>query len=112
MFTRGFMLDTSAINRILDWQQCEWSLRGPLYVTQIQLHEIAQTHDTARRASLLNAFTNLRLTVIRPPGRVFDPQFFGFSSFFPGDFTDDDEEYPPSLGRVIPIIAASMRPRI
>jgi hypothetical protein len=43
MFTRGFMLDTSAINRVHDGLGCEWSLRGPLYVTDIQLQEIAQT---------------------------------------------------------------------
>jgi len=36
VFTRGFMLDTSAINRIRDRQECPWSLRGPLYVTDIQ----------------------------------------------------------------------------
>jgi hypothetical protein len=43
MFTRGFMLDTSAINRVHDWRECPWSLRGPLYVTDIQLQEISRT---------------------------------------------------------------------
>ena len=70
MFTRGFMLDTSAINRIHDWQQCPWSLRGPLYVTDIQLQELSHTPDPDRRASLL------------------------------------------SLGRVMPLIAASMGLRV
>jgi hypothetical protein len=51
MFTRGFMLDTSAINRIHDGGECPWSFRGPLYVTDIQLQEIAQTRDRERRAS-------------------------------------------------------------
>jgi len=111
MFTRGFMLDTSAINRIHDWQQCPWSLRGPLYVTDIQLQEIAQTRDPDRRASLLGAFMSLRPTVLRPQGRVFNPEYFGFTSFFDGGFTLDDEDYSLGLGRVMPLIAASMGSR-
>ena len=50
MLTRGFMLNTSAINRIYDWQQCPWSLRGPLYVTDIQLQELSRTPGPDRRA--------------------------------------------------------------
>jgi predicted nucleic acid-binding protein len=106
------MLDTSAINRVHDSQQCEWSLRGPLYVTDIQLQEIAQTRDPHRRASLLGAFYSLRLTVVRPAGRLFNPDFFGFPSFFADDLSFDGEDYPLSLGRVMPVIAASMGSRV
>ncbi len=112
MFTRGFMLDTSAINRIHDWQQCPWSLRGPLYVTDIQLQELSHTSDPDRRASLLAAFMSLQPTVIRPQGRVFNPEFFGFSEYFGGGFTLDDEDYSLSLGRVMPLIAAAMGSRV
>ena len=108
MRTRGFMLDTSAINRIHDWQQCEWSLRGPLYVTEIQLQELAQTRDPDRRASLVGAFMSLRPTVLRPQGRVFMPEAFGFTDYFEGGFGMPDEDYGLSLGRVMPLIAASM----
>ena len=112
MFTRGFMLDTSAINRIHDWQQCPWSLRGSLYVTDIQLQEIAQTPNPHRRTSLLHAFASLRLTVVRPLSRVFVPDYFGFPSFFEGSFTQASEDYPLSLGRLMPTIAASMGSRL
>lgn len=111
MFTRGFMLDTSAINRIHDAGQCEWSLRGPLYVTDIQLQELSQTRNAARRASLIAAFMSLRPTVIRPAGRVFVPEFFGFQDFCGDGFMLGDEDYPLSLGRVMPHIAASMGQR-
>jgi hypothetical protein len=80
MSTRSFMLDTSAINCIHDGLGCEWSLRGQLYVTDIQLQEIAQTRDLKRRDSLLLAFFSLRPTIIRPIGRVFVPEFFGSRS--------------------------------
>jgi len=112
MFTRGFMLDTSAINRIHDWQQCPWSLRGPLYVTHIQLQEIAQTPKPDRRASLMAAFMSLRPTVVRPLGRIFNPDFFGFASYCDEGFTLPDEDYALSLGRVMPLIAASMGSRV
>jgi hypothetical protein len=48
MVNRGFMLNTSPINRIHDWQQCPWSLRRPLYVTDIQLQELSRTPDPDR----------------------------------------------------------------
>ena len=112
MFTRGFMLDTSAINRIHDGMGCPWSLRGPLYVTDIQLQEIAQTRNPDRRASLMAAFMSLRPTVVRPRGRVFDPEFFGFSSFCDDGFPLADEDYGLSLGRAMPLIAASMGSRV
>lgn len=108
MLTRGFMLDTSAINRIHDWEQCEWSLRGQLYVTAIQLQEIAQTRDPERRSSLLAAYRSLRLTVIRPMGLVMVPEFFGFASCYPRDLTQSDEDYPRPIGRAMTHIAAAM----
>ena len=108
MLTRGFMLDTSAINRIHDWEQCEWSLRGPLYVTEVQLQEIAQTRDPERRASLLAAYRSLRLTVIRPMGLVMVPEFFGFASYYPRGLTQSDEDYPRPIGRAMTHIAAAM----
>jgi hypothetical protein len=109
MFTRGFMLDTSAINRIQDGTGCEWSLRGPLYVTDIQLQEIAQTPDPGRRGSLIAAFMSLRPIIVRPFGRAFVPGFFGFSSFCQDGFALDNEDYP---GRVMPLIAATMGSRV
>lgn len=112
MVTSGFMLDTSAINRIHDWQQCPWSLRGPIYVTDIQLLELSRTPDPDRRASLLVALMSLRPTVVRPRSRVFDPGFFAFSEFFNDGFTLGDEDYSLSLGRVMPLISASMGPRV
>jgi hypothetical protein len=112
MFTRGFMLDTSAINRVHDWHECPWSLRGPLYVTDIQLQEISRTRNPERRASLLAAFMSLRPTVVRPRGRIFDPEFFGFTEFFDGGFTLDDEDYSLSIGRVMPLIARSIGSRV
>ena len=62
--------------------------------------------------SLLAAFMSLRPTVVRPLGRTFDLEFFGFSEFFDGGFTLGDEDYSLSLGRVMPLIAASMGSRV
>ena len=112
MFTRGFMLDTSAINRIHDWQQCEWSLRGPLYVTEIQLQEIVQTSNPVRRASLLAAYRSLRFIVIRPMGLVFIPEFFGFTSYYPRGLTLPDEDVPRPIGNTMAHIAAAMGSRM
>lgn len=112
MFTRGFMLDTSAINRIHDGMDCEWSLRGPLYVTDIQLQEIGATRDPRRRDSLLRAFVSLRPTVIRPSGLVFVPEYFGFTSYCDAGFALTDEDYPRPVGRIMPHIAAALGSRI
>jgi len=112
MFSRGFMLDTSALNRIHDGLGCEWSLRGPLYVTDIQLQEIAQTRDPGRRASLLEAFFSLRPTVIRPLGVIFMPEYFGFSSYCDAGITLSDENYPLPIGRMMPHIAAALGSRM
>jgi predicted nucleic acid-binding protein len=112
MFTKGFMLDTCAINRIHDGLDCEWSLRGPLYVTDIQLQEIAQTRDRGRRESLMQAFFSLRPTVIRPQGLIFDADFFGFSTYcVEGPFLSA-EDYARPIGRIMPFIAAALGSRI
>jgi predicted nucleic acid-binding protein len=108
MLTQGFMLDTCAINRIHDGLNCEWSLRGPLYVTDIQLQEIAQTRDRGRRESLLQAFFSLRPTVIRPQGLIFDAEFFGFSAYCAEGSLLPAEDYPRPIGRIMPFIAAAL----
>ena len=48
MVVRDFMLDTGAINRIHDWQQCPWSLRAPILVTDIQLQELVRCAVSVR----------------------------------------------------------------
>jgi hypothetical protein len=112
MLTRGFMLDTSAINRIHDGMGCEWSLRGALYVTDIQLQEVAQTPDAERRASLLDVFSSLRLTIIRPLGLTFVPEYFGLSSFHDVGRMFSNEDYPRPVGRIVPHIAASIGSKV
>lgn len=108
----GFMLDTSAINRIHDGMGCEWSLRGPLYVTDIQVQELGQTRQPERRASLLRALTSLRPTIIRPSGLAFVPEYFGFSRYCDAGFSLYDEDYPRPIGRIMPYIAAALGSRI
>ena len=112
MFTHGFMLDTSAINRIHDGLGCVWSLRGSLYVTDIQLQEISQTPNRERRDSLLGAFFSLRPTVIRPLGVFFVPEHFGFSSYCDLGFALSREDYPLPIGRIMPHIAEALGSRI
>jgi len=111
MLTRGFMLDTSALNRIHDWRQCEWSLRGSLYVTEIQLQEIAQTRNPDRRASLLEAYRSLRLIVIRPMGLVMVPEFFGFANYYRRGLTQS-KDYPRFLDNTMPHIASAMGSKV
>ncbi len=48
------MLDTCVINRILDGQIGNvWSLRGKIFVTDIQLQEVIDTKNPSRRNYLL-----------------------------------------------------------
>jgi predicted nucleic acid-binding protein len=62
-----FMLDTSALNRILDGRAGnEWSLRGRNFVTDIQLQEVLDTPTDARREYLLYGVVALQLNIIRP----------------------------------------------
>jgi len=62
-----FMLDTCVINRILDGHVSnEWSLRGRNFVTDIQLQEILDTTDNARRNYLFQGLLAMQLNVIRP----------------------------------------------
>jgi hypothetical protein len=62
-----FMLDTCAINRIFDGSAGnEWSLRGDIFVTDIQLHKILDTANPIRRDYLFSRLIDLRPKVIRP----------------------------------------------
>jgi len=108
----AFMLDTSAINRILDGAVGnEWPLRGDIFVTDIQLQEILDTPDPNRRDFLFGGLMSLRPNVIRP-GDMF--QFYDGS----GDDFDTGERLPRgpipewyyasvplSFGRIVPLIA-------
>lgn len=61
------MLDTSALNRILDGKVGnEWPLRGRNFVTDIQLQEVLDTPDENRRQYLLYGLVALQLNIIRP----------------------------------------------
>jgi len=91
---------------------CEWSLRGPLYVTDIQLQELAQTPDPDRRDSLVGAFAGLRPTIIRPSGLEFVPEYFGFSSYYDAGRIFDDEDYPRPIGKISPHIAATLGSKV
>jgi predicted nucleic acid-binding protein len=63
----AFMLDTCTINRILDGEVGnEWSLRGDIFVTDIQFQEILDTRDEDRRDFLFAGLMSLRPLVIRP----------------------------------------------
>jgi hypothetical protein len=60
-----FMLDTSAINRILDRAvENEWPPRGDIFVTDIQFQEILDTRDPTRRNFLFKGLMSLRPNVI------------------------------------------------
>jgi predicted nucleic acid-binding protein len=108
-----FMLDTNVINRILDGEvENEWSLRGDIFVTDIQLQEILDTRDPSRRNILFRGLMNLHPNVIRPS---YLPQWFDCDQDFDtGErlpWTLPVVEYayaadvPLSLGRFVPLIA-------
>jgi len=62
----GFLLDTSAINRICDGKACadDWS---PFYITDLVLFELGRTEDTVRRYGLFGALqTNLGVLRSKP----------------------------------------------
>jgi hypothetical protein len=106
------MLDTSAINRILDGDVGnEWSVRGGIFVTDIQLQEILDTANPDRRSFLFGGLMNLRPNVIRPRDMF---QLYDGS----GDDFDTGERLPQgtipewyyasvplSFGRIVPLIA-------
>ena len=88
-----FMLDTSAINRILDGHVGnEWSLRGRNFVSDIQLQEVLDTSDDARREYLLRGIAALRLNVIRPTDML--------QLFEAGENFDTGERFMPGMGTV------------
>ena len=108
--TRGFMFDTCTINRIFDQKVSadEWRLRGPIYVTDIQISEIAQTPDRVRRESLLATLFALTPSVVRPGSPRLHTYDFGS-----GDDDAHDEQqclgsHELSLGRQVPIMAAML----
>jgi hypothetical protein len=109
-----FMLDTSAINRMLDCQiDNEWSLRGRNFVTDIQLQEILNTSDPARRDYLFYGLMAMSLNVIRPTDML---QLFDCGMNF-----DTGERFMTgmgtvwhtgsmllSFGNIVPIVAAEL----
>jgi hypothetical protein len=109
-----FMLDTSAINRVPDGETGnEWSLRGRNFVTDIQLQEILDTRDPARRDHLFYGLLALHPNVIRPTnmlqlldcGRNFDTG----ERFMTGMATVwHTGSFPLSFGNIVPVIAAEL----
>jgi predicted nucleic acid-binding protein len=109
-----FMLDTCVINRILDGRNDNgWSLRGRNFVTDIQLQEILDTSNDARRDYLFRGLLAMQLNVIRPTEM---PQLFDCDQNF-----DTGERFmlgmasvwyrsgfPLSFGNFVPAIAADL----
>ncbi len=108
-----FMLDTCVINRILDGLVGNvWSLRGRNFVTDIQMQEILDTKDPARREYLLRGLIALRPGIIRPTEL---PQLFdGGEGFDTGErFPMGSEVWhcpsmPLSFGRIVPVVARTL----
>ena len=102
LFTRGFMLDTSTINWILDQKVSagDWTLRGPVFVTDVQLLELMQTPLPERRESLAGVLSILRPSVIRPDALASMAYDFGLGR--------EEETYQRSLGRQAPLMAAAL----
>lgn len=101
LFTRGFMLDTSTINWILDQKVSagDWTLRRPVFVTDVQLLELMQTPLPERRESLMGVLSILRPSVIRPDALA--PMAYDFGLGL-------EEETYRSLGRQAPLMAAAL----
>jgi hypothetical protein len=107
-----FMLDTSAINRILDRAvENEWPPRGDIFVTDIQFQEMLDTRDPTRRNFLFKGLMSLRPNVIRPRDmfRLYDGsgEDFDTGERFPRS-TVTEWHYasvPLSFGRMVPVIA-------
>jgi predicted nucleic acid-binding protein len=107
-----FMLDTCIVNRILDGEVGnEWSLRGDIFVTDIQLQEILDTREPSRRNFLLRGLLALRPTVIRPSelpqlydcGRGFDT-----GERLPRSMEACTASVPLSFGRFVTLIAGRL----
>jgi predicted nucleic acid-binding protein len=110
LFCHGFMLDTCAINRIHDQEVSadEWTLRGRIYVTDIQMQEVAQTPEPGRRDSLLTALFSLRPSVIRP-GLSLTCADAWHADYGHGYDNDDHlNSYELSYGRLVPSMAATL----
>lgn len=111
-----FMLDTSAINRILDGEvENEWSLRGYNFITDIQLQEILDTRDERRRNVLFQGLLALPAFVLRPtdiPQRFDGGHNFDTGERFP--LTWSVVQYAAdmslSFGRFVPVIARGLPP--
>ena len=111
----AFMLDTSTINRILDDHVGnEWSLRGDIFVTDIQLQEILDTRDPDRRSFLFSGLMNLRPNVIRPRD-MFQLYDGSGEDFDTGErlprLTIPEVYYasvPLAFGRMVPLIAGRL----
>ncbi|MGC2460109.1 MAG: PIN domain-containing protein [Steroidobacteraceae bacterium] len=105
LLTRGFMLDTSTINWILDQEVSagDWTLRGPVVVTDVQLLELMQTPLPERRESLLGVLSILRPSVILPDALA--PMAYDFGLGL------EEETYQRSLGRQARLMAAALGDR-
>ena len=109
-----FMLDTSAINWILDGKaHNEWPLRGRNFVTDIQLQEVLDTRNDERRGYLFNGLLALKLNVIRPSEmrQLFDQgqNFDTGERFVLGMATVwHRSSFPPSFGNYVSVIAAEL----
>ena len=103
------MLDTCIVNRILDGKvDNEWSLRGDIFVTDIQLQEILDTRDPSRCNFLFRGLLALRPHVIRPSElpQLYDcGQNFDTGERLPSSMEVHTASMPLSLGRFVPLIA-------
>ncbi len=109
----NFMLDTCVVNRILDGQIGNvWSLRGKNFVSDIQLQEVFDTKNVARRDYLLQGLPALRPGVIRPtelPQMFDDGAGFDTGERFPvGSEVWHRASIPLSFGRIVPVIAGAL----
>jgi predicted nucleic acid-binding protein len=94
----GFLLDTSAVNRICDGASAAW---WPVYTTDLVLLELSRTPDAARRHDLLAALLE-RLS----PGGILrsDPADAHHTAI-----NDVDIPFPAlSLGRPFPLITRAI----
>ena len=112
MNTSGFMLDTSIVNRIHERRvnAGRWTLRGPIYVTDIQLQEIAQTPNPEKRHALLRTLLSLGCNIIRPGQSILNGSELGLEyQHGPGCENEFDQPVDElALGRWIPCMVARL----
>ena len=100
---QGFLLDTSALNRICDGKVGAERLR-PLYITDVVFSELVATQNPARREALLRV-----LLPLLGPGSILRGE--GEAA---AHWTDDFAEYgavespAQSLGRTFPLITRTI----